>query len=87
MKPTDWEEQKEIRIPAKLYELLEERAIKEGKDTDTLIKYILLDALAPTVEEEGRKIGQQAEDLGKKLIEAFSKSEKKATDEPPGFVN
>lgn len=87
MKPTNWEELKEIKIPAKLYEMLERLAEKEGKDTDTLIKYILLDALAPSVEEDGRKIGQQAEDLGKKLIEAFSKSEKKSADEPPKFVS
>jgi len=65
MKPTDWNERKEIKIPAKLYEMLERFAEKEGKDTDTLIKYILLDALAPSVAEEGRRIGQQAEELGK----------------------
>jgi hypothetical protein len=54
MKPTNWEEQREIKIPAKLYEMLERLAEKEGKDTDRLIKYILLDALAPSVAEEGR---------------------------------
>lgn len=45
--------------------MLERLAEKEGKDTDTLIKYILLDALAPSVEEEGRKVGELAEELGK----------------------
>lgn len=54
MKPIDWEQQKEIKIPAKLYKMLERLAGKEGKDTDTLIKYILLNALAPSVIEEGR---------------------------------
>jgi len=38
MKPSNWEEQKEIKIPAKLYEMLEQLAKKEGKDTDTFIK-------------------------------------------------
>lgn len=83
----NWEEQREIKIPAKLYEMLEKRANKEGRDTDILIKYILLDALAPSVEENGKQIGQEAENLGKKLIETFSKSEKKSADEPPGLIN
>ena len=87
MKPTDWEGQTEIKIPPKLFEMLERLAKKEGKDTDTLIKYILLDALAPSVEEEGQRIGQRVDELGKKLIEAFSKLKKKSPDEPPGFVN
>ena len=87
MKPTDWEGQKEIKIPAKLYEMLERLAEKEGKDTDPLIKYILLDAFTPSIEEEAQRIGQRADELGEKLIEAFSKLKKKSPDEPPGFVN
>jgi len=87
MKPSNWDEQKEIKIPAKLYEMLERLAEKEGKDTDTLIKYILLDALAPSVAEEGRRIGQQAAELGKQIIEAMTKSKDEATNEPPEFLN
>ena len=87
MKPSNWEEQREIKIPAKLYEMLERLAEKEGKDTDTLIKYILLDALAPSVAEEGRQIGQQAAELGKQIIEAMTKSKDELADEPPELVN
>ena len=87
MRPKDWEEQKEIKIPAKLYEMLEEFARKEGKDTDTLIKYILLDALAPSVAEEGRKVGELAAELGKQIVEAFSKSKNESRDEPPDHIN
>ncbi len=83
MKPIDWDEKKEIRIPAKLYEMLERLAGKEGKDTDTLIKYILLDALAPSVEEEGRKVGELAKELGKKFFQSVSK----LPDEPPDHIN
>lgn len=73
MKPIDWDEKKEIKIPAKLYEMLEERARKDGRDTDTLIKYILLDALAPSIEKDGQRIGAQAEKLGKKSLKHFQK--------------
>jgi hypothetical protein len=87
MKPSSWDEQKEIKIPAKLYEMLERLAEKEGKDTDTLIKYILLDGLAPSVAEEGRRVGQLAADLGKQIIEAMTKSKNDSTDEPPELLN
>ena len=87
MKPSDWEQQKEIKIPAKLYEMLERLAEKEGKDTNTLIKYILLDALAPSVIEEGRRIGEQAAELGKMLSQALSKSKDESRDEPPELLN
>jgi hypothetical protein len=87
MKPTNWDKQKEIKIPAKLYEMLERLAEKEGKDTGTLIKYILLDALAPSVAEEGQRVGQKARELGKQIIEAMTKSKDELADEPPELVN
>jgi len=74
MRPKNWEEQREVKIPAKLYEMLERRAREDGRDTDTLIKYILLDALAPSVEDEGQRVGQKARELGKQIIEAMTKS-------------
>jgi hypothetical protein len=87
MRPKNWDEQREIKIPAKLYEMLEKLAEKEGKDTDTLIKYILLDALAPSVAEEGQRVGQQAAELGKQIIEAMTKSKDESADEPPELLN
>jgi hypothetical protein len=83
MKPTDWEEKKEIKIPAKLYEMLERRAQEDGTDTDTFIKYILLDALAPSVEAEGRKVGELAKELGKRLFHLVPE----LPDEPPDHIN
>jgi hypothetical protein len=67
--------------------MLERLAEKEDKDTDTLIKYILLDALAPWVAEEGQRVGQQAAELGKQIIEAMTKSKDELVDEPPELVN
>lgn len=87
MKPVDREAQKEIKIPANIYRMLEERAQKDGRDIDTLIKLILLDALAPSVAELGRRIGQQAEELGKMLSQVMSKSEDESADEPPELLN
>lgn len=83
MKPSNWEEQKEIKIPAKLYEMLESRARQDGIETETFIKYILLDALAPSVEAQGRKVGELAKELGKKFFNSASK----LPDEPPDHVN
>jgi len=87
MMPSNWEEQREIKIPAKLYEMLERRAQHDGRDTNTFIKYILLDALAPSVAEEGRRVGQLAAELGKQIIEAMTKSKDESADEPPELVN
>jgi hypothetical protein len=87
MQPVNWDEQKEIKIPTKLYEMLERRAREDGTDTDIYIKYILLDALAPSVAEQGRRIGQQAAELGKQIIDAMTKSKDEAADEPPELLN
>lgn len=87
MRPKYWDEEKEIKYRAKLYELLEKLAEKQEKNTDTLTKYILLDGLAPPFIETGRRLEQLAAEVEELLKKAISESEDKSRDEPPELLN